>query len=160
MGPSSLDRSRALGAYGATIGLCLSNSAVPVRRTPAAADLQRDRDAQDQTGGGSDPPRVNDDRKSESSPERGDQEAYSPRDMQDPPSDPAREDRADDRPSIPAATEQVESASADRDRHVHAASLRSDRGRVAGVDGVCQTKLPSSSARRHREEATLVQRPG
>src|SRR6266480_1117554 len=101
MGPSSLDRSRALGAYGATIGLCLSNSAVPVRRTPAAADLQRDRDAQDQTGGGSDPPCVNDDRKGEGSPERGDREAYSPGDMQDPSSDPAREDRADGRPSHP-----------------------------------------------------------
>jgi hypothetical protein len=86
---------------------------------------------------------VNDDRKGESSPERGDQEAYSPGDMQDSPSDPAREDRADDRPSIPPATEQVESASADRVRHVHAASLRSDGGRAAGVDGVCQTKLPS-----------------
>src|SRR5437764_8755656 len=37
----SLDHSRALGAYGATTGVCLSNGAVPVRRTPAAPDPQR-----------------------------------------------------------------------------------------------------------------------
>src|SRR6476646_3939890 len=143
MGPSSLDRSRALGAYGATIGLCLSNSAVPVRRTPAAADLQRDGNRHDESRGWDDPPGVNDDGEGERSRERSDQEAYSPGHMQDPPSDPAREDRADDGPSIPPASEEVESAAADRDRHVHTGSLRTDRGRIARVDGVCQTKLPS-----------------
>src|SRR6266571_2086139 len=119
MGPSSLDHSRALGAYGATTGVYLSNGAVPVRRTSAASDPQHDRAREGEAPGGHDRPRVDDGRKGESGCEDTDQEAYSPGDLQDPPADPERHDRAYERPSIPPAAEHVESTPADRDRHVH-----------------------------------------
>src|SRR5256885_14332647 len=149
MGPSSLDHSRALGAYGATTGLCLSNSAIPVRRTSATPDLQHDRECQDETGGGHDAPRVHHGREGERGCENTDEEASSPGDLQDPPSDPERDDRADERPCVPPAPEHVESAPADRDRHVHASTLRTDAVPRAAFDAVCQTKLPSV----FREEA-------
>src|SRR5439155_3237159 len=149
MGPSSLGRSRALGAYGATIGLCLSNSAVPVRRTSAPPDLQHDRECQDEAGGGHDPPRVHPGREGERGCKCTDEEAYSPGDLQDPPADPERQDRADERPSIPPAPQHVESTPADPDRHVHASTLRTHAVLRAGLTEFVRQSYPPE----FREEA-------
>src|SRR5262249_49343990 len=113
--------------------LCLSNGAVPFRRTRAAADAEGEGGDERGARGRRDSPGMDAYGKQQRAGSGRDQKSGPPGDVQDPTPDPEDHRETHERPRLPAPPEHVQPRPADRDDREHASDPTPDPWNVSWV---------------------------